>query len=151
MKKGFQLFLQKDLEESDKILCIEYLENFIEKTLNHPKWNYFGAPSGGYTSGLWRGRYGREINHFKKTLSKTVVFRRISKNTRKFACVYAETLEIKNDKYLDKSHKNYRPIFEDGAKIPKGYMSPRQKDSLKVDWKIKPEFDLYKSFGEYKG
>ena len=95
-----------------------------------------------------RGRYGHELPY--KELSKLVVFRRISKNQRKFACVYADTLLVKNDSFLDKSHTNYRDVEPDGN-IPKMCVCPRHKGSLRVDWKSKPNFEFYKKFGYVKG
>jgi hypothetical protein len=124
-----------------------------EQQLKDKKLRYFGVTGGGYTtSGLWRGRYGHEIGfwtEFRNT-SKPIVFRRISSNTRKFACVYTDTLSVKNDSFLDKTHDTYREIQPDGE-IPSMCKCARHKGSLVVDWKIKPDFELYYEIGDYKG
>lgn len=100
---------------------------------------YFGKPGGGYTSGLWRGRLGINIGN-------GLVFRRISKNIRKFAVVRENTMEVYNDKH----HESYRDIQPDGE-IPKKCSCPRHNGSLKVRFKGKIEFDLYAQIGEIKG
>lgn len=92
MKTGFKLYIQKDMLEADRKICMSYLDDFIQKTMADPQKRYFGHSNNSYVSGMWRGRYGHQIN-FRPNyqgVSKPIVFRRISKNTRKFACVYAE-------------------------------------------------------------
>jgi len=151
MKTGFKLYIQEDMAESDKEICQSFLDGFISKTTGDPRKRYFGARKGGYTSGLWRGRYGLELSYWKEyNTSKPVVFRRISKNSRQFACVYSDTLQAKNDSYLDKSHDAYRDIVPDGE-IPDMCQCGRHKASIKVDWIDKPEFALYCEYGEHKG
>ena len=92
MKKGFKLYLQKDLTTEDRKICIEYLDEFIKSTTEDIQMRYYGCVGGGYTSGLWRGRYGNEVNFYKKGLSKNITFRRLSNNVRKFGCVYSDTV-----------------------------------------------------------
>ena len=153
MKKGFEIHIQSDLLEEDHIICRQYADRFIEKTINHPDLRYFGNKSEcGYTSGLWRGRYGIEINHYPeyKNISKPIVFRRISKNKRKFGLVYASSLVVENDSFLDKSQQNYRELIQDGE-IPEMCSCTRHKGSIKVSWKQKPIFDLYYKVGEISG
>jgi hypothetical protein len=153
MKRGFEIYIQNDISEEDKLVCKKFADNFILKTVNHPDMRYFGNQSEcGYTSGLWRGRYGIEINRYPeyKNISKSIVFRRISKNKRKFALVYTDSLVVRNDSFLDKSHDGYRHLIPDGE-IPEDMCKcSRHKGSIKVTWKNKPTFDLYfQIFKEY--
>lgn len=140
MKKGFKIYLQRDLTPEDRAVCINWINTrFIGPTASDADFRYFGTKGGGYTSGIWRGRLGILIDD---GVSKNIRFRRISKSRRKFACVYEDTMVVKDDKLLDKSHGDYRDVVEDGP-IPKMCRCPRHSGSLKVDWAQKPEFDLY--------
>jgi hypothetical protein len=154
MKKGFELYIQEGIPQADTLICERYLKEFIIKTLGDPDMRYFGVVGGGYNSGLWRGRYGEEIN-WRKTgdsPSKTMVFRRISRNKRKFACVYADELVVKNDKLLDKSHQDWREVVPDGPIPSMNCGCPRHKPSLRVGWANGvPVFKLFAKIGESKG
>lgn len=145
-KKGFSIYIQSDLNEEEKTCALNFVKDFISKTILDSKMRYFGKPGGGYTSGLWRGRMGITLpqNH--------LVFRRISKNLRKFAVVRKNTLTIFNDKLLDKSHREYRDVFEnfDDEKM-NGCVCPRHSASLKVKFKQIPKLDLFAEIGEIKG
>ena len=137
------------MSEDDKSVCKTVLDHFIEKTLSDKNKRYLGNRGGGYTSGLWRGRYGIDINMLTKHKpTKPITLRRISKNNRKFACVYEDTLHVQNDKFLYKEHEGYRDLLTNGSKIPSMCQCPKHKASIKVDWKNNiPEFDLYYEYG----
>ena len=79
------------------------------------------------------------------------LFRRISRNKRKFACVYADELIVKNDKFLDKAHCKWRELEEDGEIESQNCLCPRHKPSVRVDWRNKkPEMELYVKIGSIK-
>ena len=80
-----------------------------------------------------------------------MVFRRISKNARRFSIVKTDTLEVFNDKLLDKHHKSYRGIIPNGD-IPKNACPcPRHGQSVKVRFKFPLKMKLYASVGDIKG
>ena len=154
MKTGFRLYIQRDIADNggDLEICKRYLDDFIQKTMADPQKRYFGHSNNSYVSGMWRGRYGHQINFWPnyQGVSKPIVFRRISKNTRKFACVYEDTLMVKNDKFLDLRHFRYGKVYPDGE-IPNICKCTTHLGIIKVGWKVKPEFDLYFEYGSYKG
>lgn len=128
---GFELYIQKSFSDDEKLFCIQWLNSFIVRTIQNPDFKYFGGGSGGgRNSGINRGCYGITINR-----DKNIVFRRISKNKRKFACVYGSELEVYNDKYLFKQHSGYRDLYSDGEEIPDICICPRHKGSIRVKWK----------------
>lgn len=146
MKNGFQVYIDKNLSKDERKNAIDFIHNkFLIPTVQDSKFRYFGGTGGGYTSGIWRGRFGIQIDD-------TLVFRRISKNQRKFGVVKICDLEVFNDKLLDKSHHIYRGLVPNGE-IPNMCKCPRHKSSIKVRFKNdkKPDMDLYIQIGDYKG
>lgn len=148
MKILFEIYIQKDLTDEEKSKAKEFCQYFIDSTLSDSKKRYFGVVGGGYTSGLWRGRLGLALFYGQpgaKKWDENLVFRRISKNKRKFAVVRIDTLEVYNDKYLDKSHYKYRDLLPNGP-IPNTHCyCPRHKGSIKVRFKQIPELELFES------
>lgn len=144
MKKGFEIFIQKDLSIEEKEKAVNFCKCFVDKTCADPKMRYFGVKGGGYTSGLWRGRLGLSVNW-----DKNLVFRRISKNKRSFAVVRLETLEVFNDKVLHKTHG--RNLIQNGGDLIKHCMCPQCRGSIKVRFKTKPDMELYIRIGDVKG
>lgn len=145
MNIGFKLFYQSDLSPDDLEISKKYLDKFYTSTVSDPKNRYFGIVGGGRDSGLWRNRLGLTISDEPKL----IVFRRISKNLRHFAAVYAETMEIFNHKPLDKYDYNDKVIPNGPIKI--GCQCPRHRGALKVRFIKKPDFVLYKEFGSDRG
>lgn len=142
MKLGFEIYIQGDLSLEEKIAAIKYANLFISATTGDSRFRYLGDTGGGYTSGLWRRRYGISIE-------ENLVFRRISSTSRKFGIVRANTLETFNDKFLDKAHVNYRDVLSNGP-IPKMCICPRHQGSIRVKMKEIP-LNLYAKVGEVKG
>lgn len=144
MKTGFAIYIQDSITPQEHNEALVYARKFLLATLNDEKQRYFGESGGGYTTGLWRGRLGLRV-------TDDMVFRRISKNQRKFAIVKLDTMVVYNDKYLDKHHKSYRDLFPDGP-IPKGCCCPRHSGSIRVKWKNRvPAMSLYAQIGDIKG
>ena len=143
MNQGFEVHIQRDLTPEQRRSAISYVNHFIATTCADSHFRYFGKPGGGYTSGLWRGCLGLNV-------TDDLVFRRIAKNARRFAVVKLESLEVHNDKLLDKAHSNYRDVQPDGG-IPNMCKCPRHRASLRVRFKKIPEMELYARIGEVKG
>lgn len=148
MNKGFEIYIQSDLDNQQRESAIAYInKEFIAKTCLDEKFRYFGETGGGYTSGLWRGKLGIIIH-----TDKTLVFRRLSKNIRKFGVVKLESLEVHNDKPLDKAHGQYRnEFYKDGSEIKKECHCPRHMGSVGVKMKSNIKMDLYARIGNPKG
>ena len=144
MNKGFELYIQKNLTQDERIMGENYLREFLVKTCADPKMRYFGVTGGGYTTGMWRGRFGI-------SLGDTLVFRRIAKNARRFAVIQINTLEVFNDKYLDKHNPMYRDLSPDGEIPTDKCRCPRHKGSIRVRFKQKPELELFALVGQAKG
>lgn len=145
MKTGFAVYIQKDLTPAEKQGAQGYCDDFIAKTLADPKKRYFGVTGGGYTSGLWRGRYGLSFG-----LPMNLVFRRISHRQRKFAVVRADTLEAHNDKPLNKSHAQGWTAQPNGT-LPTGCKCTKCTGSVRVKFKKVPDMDFYFQYKEIKG
>lgn len=146
MKTLFEIYIQKNLTEEEKNKAKEFCQFFVDKTLSDPKKRYFGCTGGGYTSGLWRGRLGLAVFYGQpgvKEWDKNLIFRRISKNKRKFAVVRKDTLEVYNDKHLDKTDYD-RELYPNGP-IPDICICPRCRGSIKVRFKQMPDLELFAS------
>jgi len=154
MKTGYEIYIQKDLSDIDKERAKKFCQSFIDKTNADPKKRYWGETGGGYTSGMWRGRLGISLYlPGEKEYDANLVSRRISKNKRTFAVVHVDTMEVHNDKYLDKAHYVYRDIVPDGP-VPKNHCyCSRHKGSIKVRFKggKPPELEFFYRTGEVKG
>ena len=152
MKTGYEIYIQKDLSDVDKEKAKKFCQSFIDSTNADPKKRYWGKPGGGYTSGMWRGRLGIFIYMpGDKHYDGHIVFRRISKNKRTFAVVHVDSMEVYNDKKLDKF--NDRDIIPDGD-IPIKYCNCRRhKGSIKVRFKDgkPPELEFFYKTGEVRG
>jgi hypothetical protein len=147
MKKGFEIQIQKNLSPEERAKAVEYANKFIKDTCGHPTMNYLGMEKmGGYTTGLWRGRFGMNIWN-------DLVFRRISKNKRAFGIVKQDTLEVHNDKPLNRV--DY--LRGGGEPTPNGPVPnnmcncPTHKGALKVRFKTRPEMEVYARIGDVKG
>ena len=152
MKTGYEIYIQKNLSDIDKERAKKFCQSFIDSTNNDPKKRYWGKSGGGYTTGMWRGRLGISLYlPGEKQYDPNIVFRRISKTKRKFAVVHLDTMEVHNDKSLDRL--NDRDLLPDGP-IPRNVCNcPRHKGSIKVRFKNNqpPELELFYRTGDVKG
>jgi hypothetical protein len=146
MKKGFEIQIQKSLSPEERAKAVEYANKFISDTCKHPKMNYLGMNKmGGYTTGLWRGRFGFNIWN-------DLVFRRISKGRRVFGIVKQETLEVFNDKPLNKLGYKHGHHHTPNGEVPNNCCScPTHKGAIKVRFKTRPEMETYATIGDVKG
>lgn len=154
MMLGYEIYIQKDLSDIDKDRAKKFCQLFIDRTEADPKKRYWGEMGGGYVTGMWRNRLGKSLHlPDEKQYDPVLRFRRISKNKRIFAVVHIDTMEIYNDKYLDKAHKSYRDIEPDGP-IQRTHCScPRHEQSLKVRFinNKPPELEFFYKTGEARG
>ena len=78
MKSGFSIYIQSDLTDLERNIAIDYAKEFTIRTIKEDM-HFPLKGAGGRASFLRRGTFGRLLNK-----ECTLVFRRISRNSRKF-------------------------------------------------------------------
>jgi hypothetical protein len=135
MKKGFAVEIQLDLSEEEKKSALKFVNEFVIGTLKKDMYySKYMHTRGGYSSYLKRGVFGYRFDE-----ENNLVFRRISRNQRRFAVVKANTLVNKDTKEVF-NNKNMNMC-----------MCPLHLGGTKVDWSYMPETYTYVFIGDIKG
>jgi hypothetical protein len=131
MNRGFQIEIQKDLNEEELSIATAYIHHWISKTCETNLTYLLGGKSGGWGSYLRRGRFGFLLPYSNKSL----IFRRISTNRRVFGVFRTNTV-----------------VKPDGDEIKLGCMCGKCTGEERVVWRDdKPETFVYAVVGDVKG
>jgi len=137
MKKGFQIEIQKDLSEEEKVVAIKFANEWTKDIIdNDLSWK-------DRTRGGWRSLYKRGVVGFRLRDNSELYFRRASRSRRIFQIVRGKDLKI------EPQEMKYGGTFDGGLD---GCMCPGHLGGLKVSTKYGDiETEVYCTVGNIKG
>lgn len=143
---GFQIQIQSDLSEYEKVKAEAYADAFVKNT--HKNNGFFdGRSKGGWTGYLRRGCFGYLFDR-----DANLVFRRISKKRRIIGIMKTTTLEVFGDRYENGTSKDDKDLQKDGEDVNlKQCECSKHLGSVRVRFKDKPSMRIYYTEGDIKG